>query len=330
MSNTKSFEDLVCKLLAASDLTQPVPLTITDDEAGILRTGLERALLDRAAFDSLIVLYVGWKSRTETFPHHLRQTILEKGLGSLDGLTIASLAVSPDWIAELWEALITPSQYWLDAADRLRWGTSTGPRFPGRVLLGIQGPVASATLRFRLRREIEDAVSLAPSLPNARLTKWATDRLCGSEPLSDGHRLPFFQAVAEVIREVREAGINRVFFSSPAGHSTRVGSETLAELPAGASLERIASEVSEAAAALAQASRALKACDPILADTLLFSYYGGLRVPEVAALLGRSISAIQDELADAEDWVRGQTTFRMITSNETESQSASTPSEASW
>jgi hypothetical protein len=312
MTDMNAFENLMRRLIA-SDPGRPALLPVTDDEAGVLRTGLECALLDRAAFDRLILLYPddapGSDPRTPSFPPHLLPTILERGLGELDGPALVSLALSPNRIAELWEALATPSRHWLDAADRLRWGTSTGPRYPGRVLLGIPGPVAAATLRLLLRGEVEDALGLAPSLPNARLARWATDRRCGPEPLPSGHRRPFYQTVAEVIRDVREAAINRAFAQAPLGHTTRIGAETLAQLPTGASFDSITSEVSEAAAALAQASRALDVCDPDLGQPLLLAYYGGLSTSEVATLLGFPEDKIRERLDDAERWVHGQVTF---------------------
>ncbi|MCE9566234.1 MAG: hypothetical protein K8U57_29785 [Planctomycetes bacterium] len=176
-----------------------------------------------------------------------------------------------------------------------------GPRFPGRVLLQNPGSSALDALRILVKREITDALGLAGGLHPARLTRWATDRLCGPEPLPAAHQHRFFLLVAEVMRDIREEA------ARVASRSRNHGQTTLAELARDTFLGTVASQESEAAAELARATRKLKDRYPKLGEVLLLHCYAGLPVDQVATLTQQTADAVKEQFADASDWVLAQT-----------------------
>jgi hypothetical protein len=88
----------------------------------ILRVGLTRALLDIDLF--LKLSGVVWDARAgrpddeESLPQSLKDEILEHGLTAVSPGDLARLAISPNWLAELKDAIDTcPSSRWLDQLD---------------------------------------------------------------------------------------------------------------------------------------------------------------------------------------------------------------------
>jgi hypothetical protein len=187
--------------------------------------------------------------------------------------------------------IITPAQ--------VHWQEAIGRRHPGPVLLAAEDAEARVALQTLLRQEIEDAMDLAPTVKNARLTQWAVDRLCGFETLSAEHRKSFLLMTAEIIREVREANATRAISHD----KSLAGRATLADVARNASLDTVASQPNSAAIDLAKASRKLTSRFPRLGEALLLAYYGGFTVAEVAGVTGRLEIEIKQELTDAADWV---------------------------
>ena len=108
---------------------------------------------------------------------------------------------------------------------------------------------------------------------------------------------------ARVIRDVREAHAAIAVGTK----MSLTGNTTLAEMARNQSLDTIASEASEAAIGLAQASRNLETDFPDLGNALLLQCYGGLTAAEVAVQTNQPLTKVKSQLTNAAAWVLGQT-----------------------
>lgn len=313
----RTFEQLVHRLLLSPGVDDTVVEQPAEAQILQLHAGLERAMVDGTAFDQLIALYAdnlpGVVQANESMPSELLARLLTSGMHSLEHPTLLRMVRTPAWIVELREALLEPSQYWIDTAERLYWGTMIGPRYPGRVLLGIPGPVAQATLRSLVMREAKDVLALVPLLPNGRITQWTLERLCGPAPLLPQQRRAFLQLTARVIRELRQARARQLQVTPAAEPTTVMPRKTLTEVAKTSTFDTVASEASDAAFQLAEASCTLDALFPEKGELLLLAFYGGLALDELAEILNQPVDHLRDELDVIRDWISAQSAFELST-----------------
>jgi hypothetical protein len=170
----------------------PIPATrptlgewLTDSEIDVLRAGLDRALGLIPAFDELFQLFVNMPDlRGQPVPG-LTESLLARMIGNgLEGLTreqVIQLATTPEWLAELKDAIdANPSARWLGGSDAVisndriatpaRNNPAIGPRPSSE--LGLP----SIAIPFRDHRPVDIAGQQSTSPPgevvSERTTKW--------------------------------------------------------------------------------------------------------------------------------------------------------------
>lgn len=121
------FEQLICRLWAerrgvvAENPSGNDHAHSPEQEHDLLREGLTRAMVDGLTFDRLFEIYLRGLGPSDDAqpPTEERRRVLERGFGVIPGDRVVEWATHPAWVAQLWDDLDSPSQYWVDVFERL-------------------------------------------------------------------------------------------------------------------------------------------------------------------------------------------------------------------